>query len=471
LFKSGYLDDAEKRLQSAEQILESISLSDLNKEGLRGRIAVIRAYISTRTGDLSRTITLSSQALKLLPPRDLNWRSVAATMLGFGTGSDRLVEAQQAFSEAMKMSKAAGNVYYHVFAGSCLGSVMLRRGKFKEAKDFNRQLLSLAIENGIEQTGIVGSVYANLGTIFCEWNDIDEGIGLLSKGIELSELGCDPVILASCQIGLLRAFMYRMDIAGALKLMENINERAGNFVLPPWITNTISALNVFFWLGSGNLNAALKWAEKRGLRIDDTPDGSHEVEYIALAHILIAQNKLDEAKRLLQRLIENAKIGDRVYMMIEMRLMRTLIFKAQQDTAAALAELKLALSLAEPGGLIMILVSKGKPVAELLEEIVAVKTRDHDAAKAGFSLFYAKKLLSVFKAATPPKVEGLMDPISERELEVLCLIAAGLSNREIADKLFISLNTVKTHTKNINSKLDVNSRTKAVARAKELGLL
>jgi LuxR family maltose regulon positive regulatory protein len=471
LFKSGYLDDAEKRLQSAEQILESTSLSDLNKEGLRGRIAVIRAYISSRTGDLSRTITLSSQALKLLPPRDLNWRSVAATMLGFGTGSDRLVEAQQAFSEAMKMSKAAGNVYYHVFAGSCLGSVMLRRGKFKEAKDFNRQLLSLAIENGIEQTGIVGSVYANLGTIFCEWNDIDEGIGLLSKGIELSELGRDPVILASCQIGLLRAFMYRMDIAGALKLMENINERAGNFVLPPWITNTISALNVFFWLGSGNLNAALKWAEKRGLRIDDTPDGSHEVEYIALAHILIAQNKLDEAKRLLQRLIENAKIGDRVYMMIEMRLMRTLIFKAQQDTAAALAELKLALSLAEPGGLIMILVSKGKPVAELLEEIVAVKTRDHDAAKAGFSLFYAKKLLSVFKAATPPKVEGLMDPISERELEVLCLIAAGLSNREIADKLFISLNTVKTHTKNINSKLDVNRRTKAVARAKELGLL
>jgi LuxR family maltose regulon positive regulatory protein len=471
LFKSGYLDDAEKRLQAAEQILASTSFSDLNKEGLRGRIAVIRAYISTRTGDLSRTITFSSQALKLLPPRDLNWRSVAATMLGFGTGSDRLVEAQQAFSEAMKMSKAAGNVYYHVFAGSCLGSVMLRRGKFKEAKDFNRQLLSLAIENGIEQTGIVGSLYANLGMIFCEWNDINEGIRLINKGIELSELGRDPVILASCQVGLLRAFMYRMDFAGALKLMENINERAGNFVLPPWITNTISALNVFFWLGSGNLNAALQWALERGLSIDDTPDGSHEVEYIALAHILIAQNKLDEANRLLQRLIENAKAGDRVYMMIEMRLMRALIFKAQQDTAAALAELKLALSLAEPGGLIMILVSKGKPVAELLEEIVAVKKRDHDATKAGFSLSYAKKLLSVFKAATPPKIEGLIDPISERELEVLYLIAAGLSNREIADKLFISLNTVKTHTKNINSKLDVNSRIKAVARAKELGLL
>jgi LuxR family maltose regulon positive regulatory protein len=471
LFKSGYLDDAEKRLQAAEKMLESTSISDLNKEGLVGRIAVIRAYISARTGDLSRSIYFSSQALKLLPERDLNWRSVAATLLGFGTGSDNLVESQQAYFEAMKISKAAGNIYYHIFAGSCLGSVMAQRGKLKEAKDFSLQLLSLAIENGIEQTGIVGSVYLNLGTIFCEWSDFDEGIRLLNKAIDLSELGRDPVILASCQLGLLRALMYQMDLAGALKLMENINERAGNFALPPWITNTISALNVFFWLGSGNLNAALQWAQERGLSIDDKLDGLHAVEYLALAHIHIAQNKLDEADRLLQRLIENAKAGDRVYMMIEMRLMRALIFTLKADTAASLAELKLALSLAEPGGFIMMFVSKGKPVAELLEEIVAVKKRDYDATKAGFSLSYAKKLLSVFKAATPQKIEGLLDPISDRELEVLHLIAAGLSNREIADKLFISLNTVKTHTKNINSKLDVNSRIKAVARAKELGLL
>jgi len=471
LFKSGYLDNAEKRLHAAEHMLESTSISDVNKEGLLGRIAVIRAYMSTRTGDLSRTIYFSSQALKLLPRRDLNWRSVAATTLGMGYGSDKLVESQQAFVEAMKISKAAGNIYYHIFAGSCLGSIIFKRGKLKEAKDISRQLLRLAIENGIEQTGIVGSLYANLGMIFCEWNDIDEGIRLLNKGIELSELGRDPVILASCQVGLLRALMYRMDFAGAFKLMENINERTGHFTLPPWITNTISALNVFFWLGSGKLNAALQWAQERGLSIDDNIDGSHELEYIALAHILITQNKLAEADRLLQRLIENAKAGARVYMMIEMRLMRALIFKAKQDTAAALTELKFALSLAEPGGLIMIFVSKGKSVAELLEEICAVKKRDHDDTKAGFSLSYAKKIWSVFQAGTTPKIDGLMDPISERELEVLYLIAAGLSNREIADKLFISLNTVKTHTKNINSKLGVNSRIKAVARAKELGLL
>lgn len=161
LFKSGYMHDAEKRLQAAEHLLVSAAISDPEMEGLRGRIAVIRAYISTRTGDLSRTITFSSQALKLLPERDLNWRSVAATTLGMGYGSDKLVEAQQAFSEAMQISKSAGNIYYHIFAGSCLASIIFKRGKLKETKDISRQLLSLAIENGIEQTGIVGSLYAN----------------------------------------------------------------------------------------------------------------------------------------------------------------------------------------------------------------------------------------------------------------------------------------------------------------------
>ena len=141
--------------------------------------------------------------------------------------------------------------------------------------------------------------------------------------------------------------MYRMDFAGALKLMEKINQRAGNFALPPWIANPISALNVFFWLGSGNVNAALQWAQERGLHIDDKLDGLHEVEYLALSHILIAQNKLEEADHLLQRLIENAKADDRVYMMIEMRLLRILIFTLKADTAAALAELKLALALAD----------------------------------------------------------------------------------------------------------------------------
>lgn len=471
LYRNGRIDDAEERLHAAEQMLDTACGAHTDMEGLRGRIAVIRAFISTRTGDSSRTVHFASQALKSLPQKDLNWRSVAATMLGFGYGSDRLVEAQQAFSQAIKISKAADNVYYHIFAGSCLGSIMLRRGKLKEAKDVNQQFLRLAIENRIEKTGIAGTLYTNLGMIFCEWNDFDEGLRLINRGLELSESGRDPLTMAMCQISLLRAFMYRMDVCGALKLIDSINERADKFPFPPFIKSAISSIHVFFMLASGNLSGALKWAQERGLGIDDELDDLHEMEYVALTNILVAQRRLNEADRLLQRLIENAKVGDRVYMMIDMRLTRVLIYTLKANMAGALAELKKALSLAEPGGFIMMFASKGKHLAELLEEICTVGKADHDAAKAGFSLSYAKKILSACKAGTHAKIEGLMDPISKREMEVLHLTAAGLSNREIAEKLFISLNTVKTHTKNINSKLNVNSRTKAVVRAKEIGIL
>lgn len=165
--------------------------------------------------------------------------------------------------------------------------------------------------------------------------------------------------------------------------------------IPParscWITNTISAFNVYMWIASGNLNKAVQWAKEKGLSVDNKLANLREPEYIALVHILIAQGQLDDADRLLLRLIENAKAGDRVFMMIEMRLMRAMILKAQADTTAVLGELKSALSLDEPGGLMRIFVSKGRPMAELLEEIIAVKKGDREVSKAGFSLAYVKK--------------------------------------------------------------------------------
>ncbi len=474
LFKAGLVEDAEFKLQTAEQLLASASISTIQENELRGAIAVVRAYISARTGDTPNIIRNAKQALELLPPHKLMWRSVAATNLGFGygwAGSGECVKAQQAFSEAKRISTAAGNTYYQVFAGSCLGSIMMIRCKFRDANDICEQSLDLAIKNGLEQTGIVGSLYANLGTINCESGNLSLGLELLKKSVEISKLGHDPVILASCGISLLRGQSYRLDFAGALKTVEMLKECERDFALPPWITNTITAIQVHLWLAGGNLNAALEWVKERNLRHDDKVDNLHEMEHLTLAHVLMAQNKRDEADGLLKRLIANAKSGDRVYMMIEMLIYRALIQHAKQDRAAATGTLTTALSLAEPSDLIMIFASKGKPVADLLEAVVASAHQKHQKTKAGFSLPYVKKILKIFKTNLPIQKDELPDPISERELEVLRLMATGLSNREIGDKLFISLNTVKTHTKHINQKLDVNSRIKAVIRAKALSLI
>jgi LuxR family maltose regulon positive regulatory protein len=474
LFKNGFSDQAERMLKTADQLLASTAMSGSEKEVLQGKVAAIRGYESLLAGDVSGNIHFSKQALKLLPQEDLTWRSVAASNLGFAysiIGAGDMAKAQRAFTDAKKICEAAGNIYYEIFAGNCLAAAMLWRGRLDEAEDVCRQSLNLANENGIFQTGAVGSLHSTLGTALCERSEFDQGIRLISNGIELCQQGRDPVNLAACRMGLWRALMLRADIAGVLRVMQDLNEQASSFRLPHWITNSISALNAIIWLGSGDLQAAVKWAQDRGLSIDGKLGNLHELENLALAHILIAQNRLDDADHLLQRMIEDAKAGDRIIMMTDMRLQRVLIFNRKEDTAAALGELKLALSLAQTGGFTSIFVTKGKPMVELLEEYTEVNKRDHGDAKADLSLSFAKKLLYLIKSARPPKIEGLVETLSERELEVLYLIAAGLSNSEIADKLFISLNTVKTHLKNIYGKLNVKSRTQAVARAKELGLL
>lgn len=293
-----------------------------------------------------------------------------------------------AFAEAKRISTKAGNIYYQVFTGSCQCSIMIMRCKFQEATEICEQSLDVAIKNYLEQTSVAGSLYSNLGIIRCESNALDQGLDLLHKGVEVSKLGCDSVIVASCGVNLLRRLSYRLDFAGALNTMEMLRQCARDFTLPPWITNSIATIQVFLWLEGGNLDA-----------------------------------------------------------------------------------LKTALSLAEPDSLIMIFVSKGKPVAYLLEEMLSHNKQEHDVAKFGFSWPYARKILAAYQTISPAKNDQLPDPISARELEVLRLMAAGLSNREIGDKLFISLNTVKTHTKNINRKLDVGSRIKAVIRAKALNLI
>ena len=196
----------------------------------------------------------------------------------------------------------------------------------------------------------------------------------------------------------------------------------------------------------------------------------HEMQYRVLARILIAQGRLDETARLLQRLLEIAETGGQTSRTIEILMLQALAFQAGDDTPRAMAALERALTLAEPGGFIRVFVDEGPPMARLL----------HKAAARGIAPEYACRLLAAFPVAEPEQAgpsktqafkSELVEPLSEREFEVLQLIAAGLTNPEIASRLFLALNTVKAHTRNIYGKLNVHSRTQAIVRAQELGLL
>jgi LuxR family maltose regulon positive regulatory protein len=288
--------------------------------------------------------------------------------------------------------------------------------------------------------------------------------------VELAERGKDAMVIGWSNLCLMRVLFSRGDLAGAEKIIQKMETIARKHDLPPWITNPMTAWRARIWLAQDKLDAASQWVREHALDADRGPTLLHEMEYVVLARILIAQGRLDETRRLLQRLLETAETGGHTSRAIEILMLQALTFQAGGDTTRAIAALKRALTLAEPGGFIRIFVDEGPPMARLLYEAV---TRE-------IAPSYARRLLATFPVAEPeqtgpsktqaPKPE-VVEPLSERELVVLQLIAEGLTNPEIASRLFLSLNTVKVHTRNIYGKLGVHSRMQAVARARALGIL
>jgi len=244
----------------------------------------------------------------------------------------------------------------------------------------------------------------------------------------------------------------------------------------------MAAWQARLWLAQNKLEAASQWVEERGFKEGREPEPPHEIDffmlndYVVFARILFAQGKLEETASLLRHLLGAAEVGGRTTKAIEIQILQALTFQAGGDISRALAALEQAIRLAEPEGFIRIFVDEGPPMARLLYEALAREIAPD----------YVRRLLAAFPLARPePAAEReqatpsgtlarqseLVEPLSERELEVLELFAEGLTNQEIGSRLFLALNTVKAHSSNIYGKLGVHSRTQAVAKARALGLL
>ncbi len=265
-------------------------------------------------------------------------------------------------------------------------------------------------------------------------------------------------------------------MAGAEEIIQKMENVARESKVPPWFTNLMAAWQTQIWLVQDKLEVASQWAVERKLDTNGVSKLPHEIgffllfDYILYARILIAQERLDEATGVLQRLLESAEAGGRTSRVIEILILQALASQAGGDTTQAMTTLERALTLAEPEGFIRIFVDEGPPMAHLL----------YEAVTRGIAQDYASRLLGAFPMTEPeqtdpsktqvPKSE-LVEPLSEREIEVLQLIAMGLTNQEVASRLYLALSTVKVHTRNIYGKLGVNNRTQSVARARALGIL
>ncbi len=192
-----------------------------------------------------------------------------------------------------------------------------------------------------------------------------------------------------------------------------------------------------------------------------------------MARVLLAQDKPDQALRLLERLREEAEVASRAGSVIEILALQALALWARGKKERAVGTLTRALALAEPEGFVRTFADEGPAMGDLLSAALEARQRGHlDAANRVPALYIAKLLAALAQEATTPRADArLPEPLSERELDVLTLIAAGMSNKEIAGRLFVSVTTVKTHINNLYRKLDARSRIQAVARARELGIL
>jgi LuxR family maltose regulon positive regulatory protein len=349
-----------------------------------------------------------------------------------------------------------------------MAQIRLAQGRLREAKGAYERGLQMASEPRAPVLRGAADMHVGMAEVLLEWNDLEAAGEHLAASRELGE----PAGLAQnpyrWRIARARLSQAQGDIDGALNLLREAEERYVSEYHP--YVRPVAALRARIWATRGRVVDALDWAHERGLSVDDDLSYLHEFEHLTLARVLVAQAKQDgvaesvsDPLRLLQRLLAAAEDGGRTGSMIEILMLQALAHQQVGDLSAALASLERGVRLAEPERYVRLFVEEGPSMASLL----AV------AGKRGIAPEYVARLLDAFHPSAGPASagEGLVEPLSERELAVLRLLATELDGPGIAAELVVGLSTVRSHTKSIYGKLGVHSRRAAVRRAQELGLL
>jgi LuxR family maltose regulon positive regulatory protein len=370
--------------------------------------------------------------------------------------------------ETWETSKKIGNIYMNIIASMKYCVSLRQQGKFDMIKDICQQQMILAKENGLSLSPEAGWILAVWGEVLAEQGDLDQAVKKTREGVELAPGGYIG-ILGVCKRHLIVALFSSGHFAGVEAIIQEIEENGWDR-LPPWMVTEIKAWQLRLWLAQGKIEETSQWLAEQGLEVTGNPDRSNEREYLTLVRFLIATGHPSDTLDLLERVYTNANDRGDISRAIEILNLQALAMQAVGDTRQAMNVIEQSLTLAEPRGFLFAFVNEGPPMARLLYEALSREIFPE----------YVQKLLAAFPDVEPEKNllrnpilsdSEWIEPLSERELEVLQLIADGISRPEIASQLVISLNTVKTHTRNIYSKLGVNNQMQAVGKARGLGLL
>ena len=482
----GQIEAAEARLREAEYWLDvsadgregtsapKVGMVVADEEEYRrlpGTIAGYRAALAQAKGDIPSAVRYARQVLELVPDDDPLRRGAAAALLGLASWtSGELEAAHRMFADGMANVLRAGNVSDAISGVVALADIRIAQGRLRQAMRTLEEGVRLASEHG---GGVQGTadLYVSMSELCREHNDLDAAERHLRRSEELGERTGFPPNGSRRRIATAKIREARGDPDGALDLLREAERMGGGGFFPD--VRPAAALQARVWLSQGRAEEALEWARAQRVNVDDDLTYLREFEHITLARTLLVRWRIErtdrfmtEATELLNRLLREAEEGGRRGSAIEIAILQALAHQSRGDVPAALAPLERALRLAEPEGYARVFADEGKPMAALLEA----------AAMRGIVPNYARRLLAAFRegelttepasTAEPPR-----EALSERERGVLRLLGTDLSGPDIARELSVSLNTLRTHTKHIYDKLQVNSRRAAVRRAKELGLV
>ncbi|MBE0687051.1 MAG: tetratricopeptide repeat protein [Anaerolineaceae bacterium] len=460
----GDLDRVEPTLQVPEKLLAPLEPS-LEVKTMQGTIAAARAQSANLRGDTHSAVKYARQALELLPncsSISRSIRSVGTSILGDASWANGdLEEAKNAYTESIRISREAGNLHMVIIASSNIADILVIQGQLHRAADLYAQCLQTAVRPDGQRSPLAANLLAGMANLYYEWNQLDDADQYIHQCIDLCQQWGD--------IGLQT---YAHTIRARIELAWGNPEQAGEAIREverliaefPDTTHLFTQVKSILareWLAQGDSERSSQYLQTRGINIIDEIPYQREMDYNLLLRLLLARGDHEAAIHLSNRFLQQTEKIGQVGLIIETLILQALAFKGKKENEKALTVLEKALTLAQPEGYVRSFLDKGEAMTRLLCQ----------AQSRQVGSGYAAVLLSKINntsGMTQPSMQLLIDPLTDREIEVLKLIKTGCTNQDIADQLVISLPTVKRHISNIYGKLGVNSRTQALAIGKEL---
>jgi LuxR family maltose regulon positive regulatory protein len=469
---AGDLEGSETHLQSAERALAG-ALDQAEHKSLLGNIALIRASNAQNQGNLAETVKYAELSLQLIPEDDMYLRASAIITLEFTHWSTGNLEASlRAMYAWINDMQRLGNHAFAIASAFAVADMQVTLGRLREAEKSLQQAIQQAAALGQEAESVTTHHHLGLALLAHERGDDKATAEHLQSA---AELGKSSTLVDWPHRWNLAQARLKESIGEWDAALEFIDEARRVYVKNPIpMLQPVEAHKARVYLKQGRLDKAQAWVRERSISTEDEARYLDEYNYLTLVRVRLAEGSFAGVNDLLERLLALAETQKRTGSVIEILLTQTLVHQAQGNDPQALSALERALSLAEPEGYLRIFVVEGEALRLLISKFrLTIANRNHPL------LSYVDRILDFYLQPVEDRQQSkilnqkskMFESLTDRELEILRLIAAGHSNAEIGQRLYLALSTVKGHNLRIFNKLQVENRTEAVARARELSLL